>query len=274
MSDNARTTLAFTIIQQPVEIVVAKLADALEYEGHSLLVHRATAPPASQALFRPIADTPAKYQRPEWLETDEPEPEDKPTLAHLAKKYPNFAVHTTFVFAGESYTGSVFFFTVALHGDRSDGRQSFVQFSFHSYLTYALRGTREFGVRVVIDADIKAGLIQLALGLCGVLEADGFIYGLERGGPLPFSAEQLGAYLRDPLTHRAPLPAFLLGIKNSIISRAELIRVWKDQDAVKQSTSGFVLLDLLTDSEGVEDEDENEEEDESDPGPRGENVSG
>jgi hypothetical protein len=260
MSDYARTTLAFPVVKQPVADVVYRLADALNRDGYSLLVHDPEAPPTSRVRFRPIADSPGKFQRPEWLERSEPEPADRPVLARLAQKYRNLAVHTTFDFAGNSYQGSVFVYDVPLPGDRTNSQQSFVRLSFHSALAYALRGTREFGGRVKIDPAIKADLIRTAFELCSNLRGEGFIYGLEMDGPLAFTVQQLEAYLRTPDIQKPPVSPFLVGIRSAIVSRAELIRIWQDEGAVKESTSGFVLLDLLSDSDGWVDDEELDEE--------------
>jgi hypothetical protein len=255
MSDYARTTLAFSVVHESVETVVTKLADYFERESDSPLVCDVAAPPTLQALFRPIADTPEKYHSPDWLEKDEPEPEDKTTLVKLAKKYNNLAVDTNFDFAGKLYQGSVFIYSVALPTDRSNSQYSFARFSFHSALTYALRGTREFGGRVIVDQEIKASLVKMAIGVGHTLGAKGLVYGLEGDGPLPFTEYQLGAYFRDPAIQKTPILPFFACIDKSIVSRSDLIRVWQDESAVKQTTSSFVLLDLLRDSEGwVEDE--------------------
>ncbi len=259
MSDNARTTLAFPVLEQPVENVVTKLVGFFEPEADTLLVRDPETPSDSQPLFRPIAETPGKYQKPEWLEREEPEPDDKGTLVRLATKYRNFAVHTTFNFAAKVYQGSMFIYDVASLEDRSSTEQTFVRLSFHSALTYALRGTREFGGPVVIDPEIKGGLMKMALGLCAVLGAKGFAYGLERDGPLPFSVQQLRTYLCDPIHQLPPIPAFVTGIDRSIVSRSDLIRVWEEESVVKVSTTGLVLLDLLRDSECWVEEDEEAE---------------
>jgi hypothetical protein len=257
MSDYARTTLAFPMVDQCVETAVINLANFFEHTGDSIFPHDITGAGTLRTFFRPIADTPEKYRRPESIENNEFEPENASALGNMARKFKNLAIHTTFNLAGRAYQGSVFVYSIA--SSDPHGQNSFVRLSFHSYLTYELRGTKQFGGRVTINGEIKAGLIQMALGISRTLGADGFIYGLEGDGPLPFSVQQLQNYLCQPAMQEAPVPVYFLGINKKIMSRAELIRLWQEEDLVKQTTSGYVLLDLLRDSDGWLDDEENEE---------------
>lgn len=265
MSDNARTTIAFSVIRQSVDSAVTTLAEALDRQGDSLLVPDPAAAPTARILFRPIVEAATKYQEPEGIERDEPEPEDLLTLAKLTAKYRNVSIHTSFDFAGQSYLGTVYVYDVRLPDDTSNAGSAFVRLSIHSYLTFALRGAREFGGPVKIDAEIKSDVIQLALRLAVVLGADAFVYGLEGDRPSPFTPRQIEAYLRAPERHPPPLNPYLAGIKSSLLSRDELLRVWQDEPVVKMTTAGFVLLDLLQDSDGwVTDEELGEDEEELD----------
>jgi len=252
MSDNARSTLAFPVIAQTAEDVVSKLADALDRSGESILLADPMAPPTFRTLFRPIANEPAKYHRPEYLENTGLDPTDKPGLVRSAMSYRDLAIHTTFDIAGKFYRGSVLIYNVEVSVDAEI--RSFVRFGFQSELTYDLRGTREFGGKVTVNREIKADLLRMAFLLCDTLHAGGFVFGLERAGPSPFSITQLANYLRAPTLHNVPFAAFMLGIDTSLVSYAKLLDVWRDEDAVQQSTSGLVVLDLLFDSDGVADD--------------------
>lgn len=245
-----------------VHAVVGKVADFLHRDGNSLLLHDPNAPPGASALFRPINESLAKYQTPDWLETGEPEPEDLQTLLQRAGRYKNLAIHTNFGFAGNAYPGTLYVYTSKSSPHESRQTQIFTRIGFHSALAYALRGTKQFGGPVHIDSDVKAGILEMAIGLARVLGAEGFLYGLERIGPMPFTIQELEACLRNPNVYRPPMPMFVAGIQTSLLTRAELIQSWKEEVAIKEATAGFVLLDLLADSDGdIEDDDEK-----SDPG--------
>ncbi len=249
MSDYSRTTLAFSIIPKPVEVVVSALADFFERDGDSPLLYDTSSSPPEKAFFGPIEDTPEKYQQPEWADADEPPPEDNPSLVKLAARYRNFAIDSTFDFAGSGYQGSLFVYDAASQSDHPETPRCFVRLGFISYLTYELRGTRNFGEPAEIDGEIKASLLATAVGLAHVLGADGFVYGLEGEGPSPFSADQLAAYLHDPIGQPAPVPPFFAGIRSTLVSRDDLLRVFPDEEAVKQASMGFVILDLLRNPE-------------------------
>jgi hypothetical protein len=261
MSDNVRTSLRFTVVEQSIDVITARLADFFESQGDSTLIPDPTKPLGMRALFRPIADTPQKYQQPEWLETNELEPMDKSALVILANQYENFAIHTNFVFGVKAFHGSVYVFKATPSVDRSKGESSFVRLSFHSSLTTVLLGTNEFGGRVTIDQEIKSSLLEATFGIYRAIEAKGFVYGLERDGTSPLTVTQLRSVLLHPEATNPLFGAYLTGIDRSILSRADLIDVWEDEDTVKQSTTGIVMLDLLQDSDALVEDDEDEDED-------------
>ncbi len=226
MSDNIRTSLRFTAVRDTVETIVTKLADYFDSKGTSNLIANPAESLSRSALFRPIADTPRKYQKPEWLETDAIVIEERSDLALAAKQFENFAIHTTFHLGSRTFSGSIYFYTVRPSTD-DPHLQSFVRLSLHSALTMALRGTSDFGLGVTIDAGIKSSLLEMMFGnISGVIDGKGFVYSLEHKESDPVTLLQLESFVLRPERANPLFGAYVIGLHKSLVSRSALIHIW------------------------------------------------
>jgi hypothetical protein len=256
MSDNVRTALRFTAVKEPVEAIASGLADYFDSTGVSTLIGAPSEPLEQRALFRPFDDTPQKYIQPEWRDAGI-EPVDRSSLAMAARQFESFAIHTSFSFGGRAFGGSVYVYETGNVNRSPQQSQRFVKLSFHSALTEALRGTREFGVGVTIDREVKSDLFGMVLGIAGIIHAEGFVYGLEQSPSGPVTSSELSTFLVQPDRANALFGQYAIGIRSSIVSRDMLVGIW-GEEFITQSTTGFVILDLLQDSESLVEDEEDE----------------
>jgi hypothetical protein len=257
MSDYARTTLTFPVINRATGSIVSSIfgvIQSLQAEG-------------SEPLFRTFAESPDQYAKQEGIDWTMPQAQWWPDLASLSA---NLVVHVSLVMADVRYDCRVLAFKLVKATNQDSS--TFLRLSFPSDMTSELRGSKEFGGVVRIDSSLKSELLGLSVKIAKDLGARGFVYGPEGLGPQPFDIVTLGRHLAAPFQNTAPMPFFFVGIDSSLVSRDELVRIWQPNSPILKA-SVFNILDLLHDSDGVVDEDNDEDEDEDSDDVDGDQVS-
>jgi hypothetical protein len=239
MSDYARSTLAFPLMDARSGSAVERLFRVLEATTDG-----------SDLLIRTFAERPDQYVRQEGADWPSVPPDQ---IAEVAVMHTNLAVHTALVLGGSSYGCSVLAFKIG--GSTNDAPKTFVRISFPSALTGALRGTREFGAPIRVDATIKSDLLGLAVRTAKGLSASGFALGPEVDGWQPFTVDAFERYLQDPMKVPAPMPFWYAGCDDGRVSRADLLRTWQP-DAPLLRLGRFNILDALQALGDQEDEGE------------------
>jgi hypothetical protein len=239
MSDYVRTTLAYSVVECTTGRALFAVSDLLDPKFL----------PSGTPVLRTFSEAREQYERQEWTSWNMPAVR---SLSDLVAFHFNMAVDVSVPFDGRRYGCTLFAFKVA--DTSADRCITFLRISLPSSLTYALRGTREFGGPIRIDAEVKRDLLRYAIGGSRALNANAFVFGLEGDGLSPFTAAELVHYVKEPLRAKPPVPPYAIGVSASMASRAEIVAAWQPESPIVQAGS-IHIVDLLHDSDGLVNED-------------------
>ncbi len=238
MSDYLRCCIAFPIPELPPKDALLRVAPMLKARGVRLV-------PRNDIEISYYEDTPTKYSAPALIEPPSALPTNEEELSKALERYRNIGLDTAIALVDRWYSVRFDFY----QGDDELGLKTFLRASFPSSLTYALHQTREPWGEVRIDESLKREILGLCLTLARAVNADGFCFGYEGDPPAGVvTLSDIVAYIERSGSD-VQIPGWLVAVRSTQTTRKEIVDVWKESELVKESSAGYVLLDLLRDAD-------------------------